>query len=691
MCESIKCLSPRGFGGFLAAVLVALVSSPATAAERPATPPWEALPAADSYDPAVPTPAEVLGFEIGSRHLRHDELVDYLRRLAAASDRVEIEEQGRTHEGRPQILLTITSPTNLARREEIRRRHLALSEPPWDLPADRELEGMPVVVWLGYSIHGDEASGTNASLLVAYHLAAAQGAGVEGMLERAVVLLDPSLNPDGLARFAHWVAIHRGRVEVDDPAHREHLQGWPSARTNHYWFDLNRDWLLVQHPESRARVATLQRWRPNLVADFHEMGTDSTFFFQPGVPSRQNPLTPSRNLELTREIARFHADAFDRAGRLYYSEETFDDFYYGKGSTYPDVQGAVGILFEQASSRGIRQRSDDGVLTFADSVANQVRASFSTLAASAAKRLDLLAWQRDFYRQTTAAAAAGPVGGWIVGSGGDPARAGELVSILDAHGIAVHRLARDTSAGGRTFHAGEAFVVPAAQRQARLAEALFERRTEFADEVFYDVSAWTLPLAFGLPWAEVARGRWSPALVGEPVGAADAELPAGRAPAAGASYAWVFDWQPRWAPRALQRLLDAGVEVRIATRPFRAATDAGSRSFGFGAVVVPAAQEVSGQVIGELVAELAREDGIDVWALASGLTSEGIDLGSPSMRRVTAPRALLVVGHHVVQYAAGEIWHLLDHRYGLPLSLVDRHRLGSVDLADYTHVLLVDG
>ncbi|HEX2163009.1 MAG TPA: M14 metallopeptidase family protein, partial [Thermoanaerobaculia bacterium] len=521
MPETTKSLSPLEFRALrcrLAAALALALAAAAlpAAAQAPGSPPWQALPAAASYDPAVPTPAEVLGFEIGTRHVRHDQIVDYVTRLAAASDRVEVEEQGRTYEGRPQLLLTISTPANLARREEIRRRHLALSEPPWDAPAEG-IEEMPVVVWLGYSIHGDEASGANASLLVAYHLAAAEGPEIEALLDDAVILLDPSLNPDGLARFAHWVAIHRGRVEVADPWHREHQQGWPTARTNHYWFDLNRDWLLLQHPASRHRVATFQRWRPNVAADFHEMGSNATFFFQPGVPSRQNPLTPPENLELTRAMARFHADAFDRAGRLYYTEESYDDFYYGKGSTYPDVQGAVGILFEQASSRGIRQETDQGLLTFADTVANQVRASFSTLAGAAANRRALLEWQREHYRRATAEAAEGAVGGWIVGDGGDPARTAELVAILAAHGIAVHRLAEDVAVDGRRFEAGRAVVVPAAQRQALLARALFERRTSFADEVFYDVSAWTLPLAFGLPSAEVPRGRWSADLVGQPL------------------------------------------------------------------------------------------------------------------------------------------------------------------------------
>jgi hypothetical protein len=376
------------------------------------------------------------------------------------------------------------------------------------------LAGRPVVVWLGYSDPRQRALEGPTPRCSSPTTWRRRGAEVEELLERTVVLLDPSLNPDGLARFAHWVAC-TAAAAGRRPATASTVEGWPSARTNHYWFDLNRDWLLLQHPESRARVATLQRWRPNVVADFHEMGTDSTFFFQPGVPSRQNPLTPERNLELTREIARFHADAFDRAGSLYYSEETFDDFYYGKGSTYPDVQGAVGILFEQASSRGIRAAQRPGGAHLRRSVANQLRASFSTLAGAAAKRTTCSPGSATSTARPCGRRRPDPVGGWIVGRPAATRRARhELVAILDAHGIRVHRLARDTSAGGATFAAGEAFVVPAAQRQARLAEALFERRTEFADETFYDVSAWTLPLAFGLPSgagstsAARASSRW---------------------------------------------------------------------------------------------------------------------------------------------------------------------------------------
>ncbi|HMB54704.1 MAG TPA: M14 metallopeptidase family protein, partial [Thermoanaerobaculia bacterium] len=476
------------FPVLLAAALVIVVVAAVVAFGPPAL--AAPIEAADLVPPGphrdgVPTPASVLGFEVGERHVRHDQVVTYAKALAAASDRVVYSEQGRTHEGRVQPLLTISSPANLGRLDALLERHRAASEPPFDAePADA-----PAIVWLGYSIHGDEASGANASLLVAYHLAASEGDEVAGLLSDVVVLIDPSLNPDGLDRFANWANMHHGEVSVGDRNHREHRQGWPGGRTNHYWFDLNRDWLPAQHPETRNRLATLRHWRPHLLADFHEMGTDSTYFFQPGVPSRQNPLTPAANLELTRQIASHHAAAFDRAGRLYYSEETFDDFYYGKGSTYPDVQGAIGILFEQASARGHLSDSDNGPLAFADAVQGHYLTSFSTLEAAQQKRRALLDYHADFFRHAAERAAGAEVAAYLFGDGNDPARAWHFLDLLAAHAIEVRALAQPVDAGGHRFRPGHAWVVPVEQRQSSLVEALFERRTEFADATFYDVSA----------------------------------------------------------------------------------------------------------------------------------------------------------------------------------------------------------
>ena len=328
------------------------------------------LPKGVKYDPAIPKPKDALGWGVGEWHVRHDQLVAYLKRVSAASDRMQIKVIGHTHEQRELLLLTVSSPANLARLEKIRKEHLKLSLPgSKPQPADEQ----PLVLYMGYNVHGDESSAGNSALLVAYHLAAAQGPEIDRLLANSVILLDPCLNPDGLNRFAQWANSHRGKNPVGDVNHREHHAVWPAGRGNHYWFDLNRDWLLLQHPESRARIKVFHEWRPNVHTDFHEMGGHSTYFFQPGVPERKNPLTPLENVRLTEVIAGYHAKALDAIGSLYYTEERFDDYYYGKGSTYPDIHGALGILFEQASSRGHLRESPHGEFNFAFTIRNQFR------------------------------------------------------------------------------------------------------------------------------------------------------------------------------------------------------------------------------------------------------------------------------------------------------------------------------
>jgi hypothetical protein len=296
------------------------------------------LDADHPYDQSIPQPKTLLGYEVGTWHVSHDKLVNYMYQLAEHSDRIQIENRGSTYEGRPLLLLTITSPKNHSRLEEIKQKHQALTEAGADQVA---LEDQPLVVYQGFSIHGNEPSGANSGLLLAYHLAASKAPETLKMLDELVILFDPSFNPDGLQRFAYWANTNKNQNLTADPNDREYNEVWPRGRTNHYWFDLNRDWLPAQLPESQARIKTFSEWLPNILTDHHEMGTNSSFFFQPGIPSRVNPLTPDMNQKLTQKIGEFHVEAFNELGSLYYSEEDYDDFYYGKGSTYPDINGGI--------------------------------------------------------------------------------------------------------------------------------------------------------------------------------------------------------------------------------------------------------------------------------------------------------------------------------------------------------------
>jgi len=657
--------------------LLALLLATAIAAPAAAVSLEDFLPKPETYDSSIPKPESILGFEVGAWHVRHDQLVAYMNALADASPRVSIERTGLTHERRPLLLLTISSPENLANIDAIK--------------AERQTnpDQGKLVVWEGFSVHGNEASGANASLLFAYYLAAAQGEWIDQVLDDTVILIDPSLNPDGQGRFSQWANSYRARTPNPDPANRVHHEVWPNGRTNHYWFDLNRDWILLVHPESRARVAQFHQWRPHVLTDHHEMWSNSTYFFQPGVPKRVNPLTPDRNAELTEKIGQYHAAALEDLGRLYFTKEVFDDFYYGKGSSYPDVNGAIGILFEQASTRGQVIDTDYGKLDFAASIQNQFATAISTLRAAHEMADELRAYQAGFYRDSEEQAGKDPVKGYVVGDGGDPARAYQLIDLLRRHGIEVHGLARQAKIDGETYRPGQAWVVPTEQRRYLLVKALMETSTTFADSTFYDVSAWTLPLSFNLPFARLDQRQISEAL-GDAIDAP--REPRGTFVAAAEPYAYVFEWNGYYAPRALERLLAEEVKAFVATKPFTTTSADGDRSFRRGTVVVPAGiQQDKREIIDAILPTIARDDGIDVRVLTTGLMADGIDLGSPSVRRIKPIKPLMLVGPGVRATAAGEIWHLLDTRVGLPLTMVEIQRFDGIDLREYTHLVLVDG
>ena len=646
------------------------------------------LPQDVSYDESIPTPEEVLGMVPGEWHVRHDQLVRYMRAVAEASDRVKLHEFGKTYEDRPLLYLTITSPSNHANIDQIRSNHLALTDP--EQSEQMNTDNMPIVLYMGYSIHGDESSGSNASLLVAYHMAAAQGEEIERKLQNSVVLLDPSLNPDGLNRFASWANTHKSKNLVSDPNSLELNQRWPSARTNHYWFDLNRDWMLVQHPESQGRIDVFQKWKPNILTDHHEMGTNATFFFQPGIQSRTHPITMEENQALTKAIAEYHAEKLDREQRLYYSQESFDDFYYGKGSTYPDVNGGIGILFEQASSRGHAQESIHGVLKFPFTIKNQFLTSLSTWEASQSLRTDILNYQRRFFRESLQQGERSSIEGYVFGTTHDKARTYHFVEMLRRHNIEIYRLAQNLNAGGESFQAGSSYVIPADQKQYKFVKALFERRTTFTDSLFYDVSAWTMPYAFNLPFAELERD-YSDDLLGERVEGLPS-FPSGEMIGGQSDYAYVFEWDEYYAPRALNRLLEAGVRAKVASKPFTGVTANGTKKFDYGTILVPIGpQSVAAEEIHSLVRQAADEDGLSVYAVGTGLTPSGIDLGSGSFEDLEHPKIAVLAGDGASSYEVGEVWHLLDQRYNMKPTIFPMDRLDYADISKYNVLVMVNG
>lgn len=620
-----------------------------------------------AYDDAITTPREFLGWQIGDWHVSHDLQQAYMRLLASQSDRIVLEEIGRTYEDRPLLNLIVTSPANHARLEELRQLHMDWNSRGSGVGANR-IDDVPAVLYQGFSIHGNEPSGGNAAMMVAYYLAAAPDATLSSLLDNNIVLFDPCYNPDGFNRFASWVNSHKNKTLTANGDDREYTETYPRGRTNHYWFDLNRDWLPLQHPESRARIAQFHKWKPNVLTDHHEMGKDATFFFMPGEPTRIHPMTPQVNQDLTAAIGKFHAKALDEIGSLYYSGEGYDDFYYGKGSTYPDINGCVGILFEQASSRGHLQETENGLMSFAFTVRNQVATALSTHAAVADLRNDLLTYQREFNQEVYAGK-----NGYVVDTDGDAGRARELAQLMRRHGVPM----KQNGDGNPT----EYFFY-----ETPFSKAVFEPITEFEDSLFYDVSTFVLPYAFNLPYKRVTSGLpdggdWMPE---GGTGIVDG------APAAVASYAYLLGPDDYYSPKAAYQLLDAGVNVKVSDKAFTI----GGKSFAPGTYMIPVEnnQTLPSRELHELIQKVEENTRLRFTAVDTGSPEQGLMLGSRSAYRpLRKPSVALLIGDGTASLEVADTWHLLDQRFGIPVTKITVDRVGRADLDRFNTIIMVDG
>ena len=635
-----------------------------------------------NYNASIPTPESVIGHQVGEFHVSHDKLSHYVQELSKTSKRVKLVERpsGKTYENRTSWLMIITSESNHSNLEEIRQQHLKLSN---SKNEEIDTSNMPIIVYQGFSVHGDEPSGSNASLLLMYHLLASDSDETQELLDNTIILLDPSFNPDGLQRFSQWANMNKNQSLNPDPSDREYNQYWPRGRTNHYWFDLNRDMLPNQLPETNAKVETFTKWLPNILTDHHEMGTNSSFFFQPGVPERKNPLISDLNQALTKEIGTYHEDALNKIGSLYYSEESYDDFFFGKASTYPDANGSIGILFEQGSSRGHIQESTNGILTFPFTIRNQLTAAFSTLKAAKNMRVKLLDYMKDFYdKQIDSASKYESI---IFGKEKDKSTVYHLAEVLNSHKIKFNTISEDVEVNGTKYSKDNSFIVPLNQPKRTLIRAMFDTQTTFSDSLFYDVSAWTFPLAFNVNYDSTNRLD-KPGKLGIKSEEVENLKRANGSVDKKSDYAYLFEPHEYYAQSAVYQLIKSGLRVKTATRTFAI----NGEKFDFGTYMISVQnQSLNSDEIYNLLVEISSETGINVKSQSTGIT-DGIDLGSNNFEIVKEPKIGLVVGEGVRSYDAGEIWHLLDTRFNIPITKLDVGDLGYIDLSRYTHIILPD-
>ena len=624
------------------------------------------------YNENIQSPEEFLGYEIGDQHTRHDLILAYFKYLSSVSERANLINYGKSYEGRTLTLLSISSEENLKNLEEIKTEHLK-STIPGSIKTINE--NLPIIINLGYGIHGNEPSGSEAALLTAYTLIASKNKKINRLTTNSVVFIDPTLNPDGRDRHSQWANQYKSINLVADSNDAEHNESWPRGRTNHYWFDLNRDWLLAIHPESRGKLNWLHEWYPNVVLDVHEMGTNSNYFFDPMKSSASvKPLIPQENVDLYPIFAEYYVKYMDSIGSFYYTKESFDETYPGYGSTYSDLQGGLALLFEQASSRGHVQETNYGEMTFGFTIRNQFLNGIATVEAAVDNKILLRDYQKRFFETSLSEFKNEKIKAYEFGDIYDKNRTKAFIDKLQIHKIEV-------------YEKDDKFIVPVNQLQSRMVKNFFETHDKYLDSVFYDASAWSVSNFYNMKHKAVRSidvnklTKVKDVLVNNPK-------------VSKSNYAYILDWDDYNTPAALNHLHKNGVISYSAYKPFsiKVNEDDDVKNFNRGTVMVPVSkQKVDSEKLFETLKSTQEKFNLPVFSTETGYSSSGIDLGSNFFRINKKVKVAMLIGDGVSSYEAGEVWHLLDTRVHIPLTKIRLNQFNRTSLDKYTTLVMVSG
>jgi Zinc carboxypeptidase len=659
-----------------------------------------------TYQASVPTPESILGFPVGSRPARYEEAVRYLSAVAAKSDRVKLFPFGQTAEGRTLYYIVVSSPENIGRLEVLRENNAKLADPgkTGAEGTSKLVESSPAFVWAGYAIHGDEVSSVDAALQILYQLSAGTDSVTMKILHETVIAIDPIVNPDGRERFLSQMQQWNGKIPNPDAQSLHHTGTWPYGRGNHYLFDLNRDWVFLVNAEMQERVRAVVGWMPQVMIDSHEMDGGDTYLFSPP----REPLNPNISPVARHWWKVFAADqakAFDQYGWSYYTREWNDDWYPGYGASWPLYLGAVGILYEQAGVEGsVVKRSDGTTLTYREAIHHHFTSSIANFGTAANHRKDLLADYVAARRNGVPAGTHDPRSFYVV-PGPNPTRTDALVERLLMSGIEVTKIGQQFTASDlvdcsgnnvkrKTLPAGT-YVISVAQPMGRLAKALLETDPRMStavlaeerkslekdkDSRMYDVTAWSLLLAYGV---EAYWSPGAPAAAGIPVLSTTA--PAGQLEDPDASYGFLMSCSDDREVEALAAILRQGFHARGAKEPFTI----GGNSYGRGSILLRRNENPPAFVAA--LKAIAETSGVRIRGIGTALASAGVDLGGNDMVLLQEPRVALVAGPEISSSNFGWIWHLLEERLRMRVSLVTVQTLGYADLGKYNVLVLPSG
>ena len=629
----------------------------------------------------IPAPAQFLGYEAGTKFTPHYKIVNYFEALAkAAPGMCKLEQYGTTSEGRPLLLLYVSSAANISNLENIRTNNLKLA----GIESGTASTDAPAIVWLSYNVHGNEASSSEAAMLTAYNLLTDPKS--QAWLTNTVVLIDPCLNPDGRDRYVNWYNSVVGASLNPDPQSREHSEPWPGGRSNHYNYDLNRDWAWQTQVESRSRINKYNMWMPHVHVDYHEQGFNEPYYFAPAAEPFHEVITPWQRSFQT-QIGRNHAKYFDANGWLYFTKERFDLFYPSYGDTWPTYNGGIGMTYEQGghSRGGLGVVTEDGdTLTLLDRTRHHFTTGLSTVEITSQNAKQVVENFKKYF-ENSRTAGIGEYKTFVVKQKGNESQLSVLKKLLDNNGIQ-YGYANAGTANGYNYYTAKNenfavekgdIIIHTTQPRGNMVKVLFEPMSKLTDSATYDITAWAVPYAYGLQAFAVKEKLPSvPGLA--------TTLPA-RVPV-GSTYGFIKKWQGFDDAKFLAALMQKGIKARMTEKPF----EINNKQYPAGTLIIIKTSNKNIASFESVVQQAASETGVELETVTTGFMDKGTDFGSPDVKTLWAPKVALLTGDGTSSLGAGEIWYYFEKELKYPLTLINAQEAGRIDWKRFDVIIAPD-
>ena len=617
----------------------------------------------------IQSPDEFLRFETNRQFTFHHQVVDYFKHLDVESPHVHLKKYGTSYEGRPLYLAFISSPENLNNLENLRKNHIEGTKKP-------TIENK-VIIWMSYGVHGNESSSTAVALRTAYEFITLKSS----WLNDAIIIIDPSLNPDGYDRYVHFYKQSKSSPSNSNPILREHHEPWHSGRTNHYIFDLNRDWVWLTQTESQQRIKEYQKWLPHLHLDFHEQSINSPYYFAPGAEPYHEQITDFQR-DFQKIIGQSIAKVFDQNGWLYFTKQVFDLLYPGYGDTYPLFSGAIGMTYEQAGGgrAGSKVITKNGqILTLKERIEHHVTSGLATVETAISYKQKLIDNFQNYYQSQN------PKYKYFV-LNGPKGNLKSLIHLLKQHHIESGFLKKQQNIRGfdyqkQTTHNSQfdrgSLVIPGTQPKGKLVHVLFEPKTIQSDSLTYDITSWSLPFAYGLKTIATNDNIDY---------ATDDLIDFFSEPSLKGNYGIGLSYESFEDSRFIAALLNESLVLRFTNK---ALTNSGF-DWPPGSLFILDADNQKTSNWKEIVLQLSQQYQKQIVGIQTGYSQNGIDLGSNDLGVIKKKKIALLYDHNASPYRYGEIWHFFEQQLNYPLSQLPSNQINK-ELFDYNILIIPEG